>query len=229
MYVIAFANPKGGTGKTTSAVLLAEQLAIAAGRDAVGILDCDPNQNVVTWDEQRVADGKGRPFAVYPRPPEAEMVDTIDGLDGRHDFLIVDLEGTASQIVTFALSRTDFVLIPFSPSPMEARQAARAVGLVRATSRMFKHDIPCAMLFNRTNAAFRTSDENDVRAELSSNGINVLPVSLVTRAAYTRIFREAALLSELSDRNVSNLQAAIENARAYAAAVSAALSGEGDQ
>lgn len=227
MYVIAFANPKGGTGKTTSAVLLAEQLASAAGRvDAVGILDCDPNQNVVTWDKQRAAEGKGHPFSVYPRPPEAEVVDTIDALEGQHDFLIVDLEGTAAQIVTFALSRTDFVLIPFSPSPMEARQAARAVGLVRATSRMLKREIPCAMLFNRTNAAFKTSDEKDVRAELANSGVNVLPVSLVARAAYTRIFREAALLSELSDRDVSNLKAAVDNARAYAAAVSAALSGE---
>lgn len=226
MYVIAFANPKGGTGKTTSAVLLAEQLASAAGKpDAVAILDCDPNQNVVGWSQQREKNGKGSPFTVYPRPAESDVVDSIDGLEGRHDFLIVDLEGTAAQIVTFALSRTDFVLIPFSPSPMEARQAARAVGLVRSTSRMLKREIPCAMLFNRTNAAFQTSDEKDVRAALVEAGVTVLPVPLVTRAAYTRIFREAALLAELSDREVSNLKAALDNAKAYAAAVSAALRG----
>lgn len=227
MYVISFANPKGGTGKTTSALLLAEQLAVATGDpEAIGVLDCDPNQNMVTWARQREADGRTTPFAVYPRPPEGDVVDTIDAMEDRHQYLIIDLEGTAAQIVTFALARTDLVLIPLSPSPMEARQAARATALVKTTARMLKRSIAFAMLFTRTNAAFQTSDERDVRAELTKNDIHILPVSLMQRAAYTRIFREAALLSELPGRNVSNLAAAIENAEAYTAAVTAALSRE---
>ena len=47
MYVITFANPKGGSGKTTSAMLLAEQIAISGGR--VSILDLDPNANILAW------------------------------------------------------------------------------------------------------------------------------------------------------------------------------------
>ena len=35
MYVITFANPKGGSGKTTSAMLLAEQIAVSGGRVAI--------------------------------------------------------------------------------------------------------------------------------------------------------------------------------------------------
>ena len=45
MYVITFANPKGGSGKTTSAMLLAEQIALSGGR--VAILDLDPNANIL--------------------------------------------------------------------------------------------------------------------------------------------------------------------------------------
>ena len=44
MFVITFANPKGGSGKTTSAMLLAEQIALSGGR--VAILDLDPNANL---------------------------------------------------------------------------------------------------------------------------------------------------------------------------------------
>ena len=47
MYVITFANPKGGSGKTTSAMLLAEQIALSGGR--VAILDLDPNANILGW------------------------------------------------------------------------------------------------------------------------------------------------------------------------------------
>ncbi|WP_084212684.1 ParA family protein [Thalassobacter sp. 16PALIMAR09] len=47
MKVLTFANPKGGSGKTTSAMLLAEQIAISGGR--VAILDLDPNANIFAW------------------------------------------------------------------------------------------------------------------------------------------------------------------------------------
>ena len=50
VYVIAFANPKGGSGKTTSAMLLAEQISIGGGR--VAILDLDPNANILAWSHR---------------------------------------------------------------------------------------------------------------------------------------------------------------------------------
>ena len=43
MFTITFANPKGGSGKTTSAMLLAEQIRHAGA--SVAILDCDPEQD----------------------------------------------------------------------------------------------------------------------------------------------------------------------------------------
>ncbi|MGE4409615.1 MAG: AAA family ATPase [Sphingobium sp.] len=219
MYVISFANPKGGTGKTTAALLLAEQLAKAGAK--VVMLDCDPNQNIVMWGTDRQDAGKTTPFQIVPRPPEEQVVETIDNLDGSVDYVIVDLEGTAAQIVTFVLSRTDLVVIPFEPTPMETRQAARAVALVKSTSRMMRRQIPFTLLLTRTNAAFATSDERDVRA--STSELPVLPVTLVRRAAFTRIFRESLLLSELKANQVSNLEAAVNNARDYAQAIANAL------
>lgn len=215
MYVISFANPKGGTGKTTSALLLAEQLALAGGK--VVMLDCDPNQNIVTWWREREEAKRATPFRVLPRPPEGQVVEEIDGLDGTADYVIVDLEGTAAQVVTFVLSRTDMVVIPFEPTPMETRQAARAVGLVKNTAKMMRRPIPFTLLLTRTNAAFATSDERDVRAETAD--LPVLPISLVRRAAYTRIFRESLLLGEMKPGQVSNLEAAKVNARDYAQAI----------
>src|SRR4051794_17094487 len=103
MYVIAFANPKGGTGKTTAALLLADQLAKAS--TAVTMLDCDPNQNLVAWAAERKEAGRLQPFQVLPRPKEDEVVELIDRLEDSTEYLIVDLEGTAAQIVTFVLSR----------------------------------------------------------------------------------------------------------------------------
>lgn len=232
MFVITFANPKGGSGKTTSAMLLAEQIAISGGR--VAILDLDPNANILAWSEARSTEGRHVPFTVHARPQAEETVELIDSLEESTDYLIVDLEGSKDQIVTFALSRTDLCIIPLDGSPMEARQAAAAVRLVQTTANMIRASIGFALLFTRTNAAFQTSDERDVRNEMQSSNIPCLPVRVAKRAPYTRIFRDGVLLSELpeivakenagktasvTDKAAKQVSSAIENAQAYAQSV----------
>jgi len=232
MYVITFANPKGGSGKTTSAMLLAEQIALSGGR--VAILDLDPNANILAWSQARSAVGKSTPFAVHARPLAEETVELIDSLEDDTDYLIIDLEGSKDQIVTFAMSRTDLCVIPLDGSPMEARQAAQAVRLVQTTSNMIRAKINFVLLFTRTNAAFQTTDERDVRHEMELNSIPTLPVRIAKRAPYTRIFRESVLLAELpdlvakevegktasvADKAMKQVTTAIENAKDYAQAV----------
>jgi len=232
MYVITFANPKGGSGKTTSAMLLAEQIAISGGR--VATLDLDPNANIIAWSRNRTEEGRGIPFTVHARPQAEDTVALIDSLADSVDYLIIDLEGSKDQIVTFTLSRTDLCVIPLDGSPMEARQAAAAVRLVQSTSAMIRAPIAYTLLFTRTNAAFQSSDERDVRAEMEANSVPTLPVRIAKRAPYTRIFRDGVLLSELpelvrtemagksasvTEKALHQVTGAIDNARDYAQAV----------
>ena len=226
MITFAFANPKGGTGKTTSALLLAEQIAKANVR--VTVLDCDPNQNILEWAARRAEDGRDTPFDVLPRPSEDDLIETVDSLAGETDYLILDLEGTASQAVTFALSRTDLALIPLEPNSVEGPHAARAVALVQRTGNLMHREIPYSLVLNRCNAAFETSEERALREEVKSCGVRLLPVVLVRRAAYTRIFGEAMLLSELihtatNARERERINNAISNVRAYTHSVVNAL------
>lgn len=232
MFVVTFANPKGGSGKTTSAMLLAEQIALSGGR--VAVLDLDPNANILGWFNARQAEGRSTPFGVHARPQAEDTVALIDSLDGSADYLIIDLEGSKDQIVTYALSRTDLCLIPMDGSPMEARQAAQAVRLIETTGSMIRTRIPYALLFTRTNAAFQTTDERDVRSEMAQNNISTLPVRIAKRAPYTRIFRDNVLLSEIPaiieaemdgrsasviDKAIKQIASAIENAQDYAQTV----------
>ena len=229
MFTITFANPKGGSSKTTSAMILAEQILHAGA--TVAIFDCDPNQNILQWAKQRQEEGRGVPFVIHAPTDEGSFLDTYDAINGTVDYLIIDLEGTASTLVTYAVSRADLVVIPFEPTPMEARQAARAVQLVRQTGRaMNNRTIPHALVLTRVNAAFQTSEEKDIRKEMVGAKMPVLDTGIVRRAAYTRIFRDGFLLSELleqgrdevknktasqQERILNPLETAIENAKAF--------------
>lgn len=242
MYVISFANPKGGSGKTTAAMLLAEQIALSGGR--VALLDLDPNANIVAWAWARQVAGLPTPFSVHSRPMADEVVTLIDEIGHEADYLIIDLEGSKDQIVTYALSRTDLCIIPMDGSAMEARQATQTVKLIETTARMIRQPIEHAMLFTRTNAAFQTADERDMREALGARSVTALPVRIARRAPFTRIFRDNVLLSEIPDlidrdhgpgqtsaREKAHKQvaSAIENARDYAQVVIDRLAREAEE
>ena len=229
MFTITFANPKGGTGKTTAALLLLEQLHSAGAR--VAALDCDPNQNIMLWASQRREQGRGVPFEVHSVLNESKFLDTVDAIRNTVDYLVIDLEGTANQIVTYAISQSDLVLIPFEPTPMEARQAARATQLVANIGRMMNRQVAHALVFTKVSAAMQTTEEKEVRKDMQANDVPVLRSAIVRRAAYTRIFRDGFQLSELlaqakdsvkastasqQERVLKPLEGALANAREYA-------------
>src|ERR1700750_1943062 len=105
MPTISFASSKGGAGKSTSAVLLATELAERGA--SVTIIDADPNQPVMRWSRK-----PGRPngLIVIGGVTEETLIDTIDEAARKTTFVIIDLEGTASLMVAQAMSRTDLVI-----------------------------------------------------------------------------------------------------------------------
>ena len=73
MPTIVFASPKGGAGKSTSAVVLATELA---GRGAaVAIVDADPNKPVSRWATRP---GKPESLTVVADVSEDSILDQID-------------------------------------------------------------------------------------------------------------------------------------------------------
>lgn len=130
MPVISFVSPKGGVGKTTSALLLATELAEQGAR--VTVIDADPNLPIAKWSK---LPGVPDNMDVVADVGEATIVDAIDEARSRSPFVVVDLEGAASSRVTHAVSMSDLVLIPIQASVLDADQAARAIKLIRMTGK----------------------------------------------------------------------------------------------
>ena len=212
--VIVFASPKGGAGKSTSAVVLACELA--AGGRKVTIIDADPNRPVSLWAR---LPGKPDALAVIEDATEDTIITSIENAAATSAYVIVDLEGTATMLVAYAISRADLVIIPSQPSQLDAAQAAKAIRLVKKQELAFKIPIPMAVLFTRSNAAIRTRDQRWIEDSMEQNAVPVFKVNLVERAAYKGLFKYGGTLTSLDPRLVNGIPAAIENARAFAVEV----------
>ena len=224
MPVISFANPKGGTGKSTSALILALELAHRGGK--VALIDCDPNQVTAGWAKSREAEGKTAPFEAIENPGENNIIDVLDKLSAEYPFVILDLEGTASLMMSRAMSRSDLTIIPMQASPVDAKQAARAVGLIRTEEKMLRRPIPMRILMTRNNPAIKTRDEKAILGQLQSANVPLLEVPLHERAAYRAIFTYNKTLRELTSKESAGLPKARDNAEGYAYHVIAALKDE---
>jgi chromosome partitioning protein len=111
--------------------------------------------------------------------------------------VIVDLEGTASMAVTYAISRADLVIVPTQGSQLDAAEAAKAVKLIRQQERAFGRTIPYAILFTRTNAAIRPRTLQHIRDEFKNHNVPALRTPMHEREAFPAIFSFGGTLESL--------------------------------
>ena len=214
MPTIVFASPKGGAGKSTSAVVLACQLA-RSGADVV-IIDADPNRPVSKWAK---LDGKPANLSVVADVTEATVIDEIEAWAARIPFVVVDLEGTASMTVAYAISRANLVIIPVQGSQLDAAEAAKAIKLIRQQEKAFARHIPHAVLFTRTSTAIRPRLLGHIKDELRAANVPIMTAQMHEREAFRAIFSFGGSVDTLLPSQVSNLPAAAVNAREFSAEV----------
>lgn len=208
MPVITFANPKGGSGKTTTALILASELA--SKKASVTIIDADPEQWISQWGAM-----PGRPdnITTVSKVTEEAIVEEIDKASSQSQFVIVDLEGTANLAVANAVGMSDLVVIPVQGAGMDAKGGAKTVRLVRNQGRMMRRQIPYAIVFTRTSAAITSTALRDVKQELIENDVPFFETSIVERAAFRDLVALGGLLEHLDRPNIEKARA---NAQAFA-------------
>ena len=121
-HFIVFANEKGGTGKSTTAVHTA--IALAASGHRVGALDLDQRQRTMTrYLENREATmrrlDKQLPraaFEVLEDQTDAGLAEAIDRLGSEAEVIVVDTPGRDDPIARAAILRADTLVTPMNDS-----------------------------------------------------------------------------------------------------------------
>ena len=180
---------------------------------SVSVLDADPNRPIVEW---RAGDTK-LPIDVVGDVTESSVIRVIREHRATRQFVFVDLEGTASRLVSRAITQADLVLIPLQASGVDARQASRAVALVHEEEEALDgRVIPFRVLLTRTSPIIATRIEREIVDALRGAGLPLMRTRLNERQAYKAIFVRRLGLTELDPAQVNGLAEAIANAQALA-------------
>lgn len=210
MPVIVTASSKGGAGKSTLTLVLAQ--ALDAMGATVTIVDADPNRPIVRWRK-----GKSQSTVqVVGDVTESNIIKVVREQSAKRQFVMVDLEGTANRLVSRAITQADLVLIPLQASALDSNEASRAVGLIQEEEEALEgRVIPFRIIMTRTNPQITTKIEAGIYRSLSKAGIPLMNTRLHERQAYKAIFVERLALAELGEA-VNGLEAARANAERLA-------------
>ncbi|MEM9431461.1 MAG: ParA family partition ATPase [Pseudomonadota bacterium] len=168
--VISFAQQKGGAGKTTVLIHLAEAWR-RAGR-SVALVDLDPQRSLASWAEA----------APEKRFEVIESAGWRGGGDVRtagrhHDMTLVDCPGNASSLLEAALRESQLVLVPCQPTGPDV-WATGAI-LKMATSER----VPARILLNRVPP--RGGSIAEAVIALKSTGAEILTTRIGNRVAFS--------------------------------------------
>ena len=210
MPVVVAANTKGGSGKSTSSLILGTTLARMGA--TVRILDADPQKTLLSWGSGQ---SKYREIVTAPRPG-TDLSDLIDEVSAEYQFVIIDVQGSANQELAAAMSRADLVTIPMRAKTADAEVAANAIGLLNSQQKLFRREIPHGVVFIATNPVITTKEERHIRESVKQLKIPCFHTSLHERTAFSHMFRFKVAIDELSSRETNGLDAALENADNYA-------------
>ncbi len=138
--LITIAGLKGGVGKTTLSVALAEALA---ERDGASLLvDTDPQGSAMRWSDSAVETGTGLRSTVLSLPTP-DLGRRIDRITESYPSTVIDTPPGHRRIVAAAVAVADLVVVPCQPAMADLDRLWPTLALVEEALR------PAVVVLNR--------------------------------------------------------------------------------
>ncbi|MGL5832027.1 MAG: ParA family partition ATPase [Waterburya sp.] len=173
--IISVENQKGGVGKTTIAIHIAQALAMS--NFTVLLVDADPQGSARDWAAAR-EDEPAFSVIGLDRPT---LHRDLPAIASNYDHVVIDGPPRVTDLARSVIIAADLVVIPVQPSPYDVWAASDVVGLIKEAS-VFKENLKSVFVINRkiVNSAIG----RDVVDALSSYEIPVLKSAVCQRIVF---------------------------------------------
>ena len=177
MPIIAVCNQKGGCGKTTIAINLAQAFVIEGLR--VLLLDMDAQGSAADW--RSIDPGLDPAFQVQEMERN-DLLRRARTLRQQYDVVIIDCPPQYAATSSAAIRVADFVLVPVQPSPFDVWSTSAIVDLIQARQEATKGVPRAAYVVSR--AISNTALHRSLAEALSQQSLPALSAGTTQRVAY---------------------------------------------
>ena len=193
MSAIALCSMKGGTGKTTLALNLAERAHDAGLR--VALIDFDPQEGAIGLLDLRADRESAWPvFASRVNVAGAKGLASMKSEED-YDLLVCDLPGSDSMALGRLLMEMDLILSPVGDSAVEIMVAANFTSMVE------RLNLPVVFVPNNVSTGRARTEE--MLQELGKFSDDVAPVSIQHRVAHLDATRLGLGVNEAFPKSIA--------------------------
>jgi len=201
--IIGVVNQKGGAGKTTVSINLADGLAREGYR--VLIIDADPQGSSMRWQEQR---SEAAAFTVLSLPSE-NLHREISKVATDYDFVVIDSAPRVDALGRAVIASSDVALIPIQPSGTDFWGSEETVDLIKQSRAMPMDNPPprhARFLLNRMKRGTSSSRAAPIALDnlFADDGVGQCETQFGDRVIYSEaITAGTTVLEENTDRKAS--------------------------
>jgi chromosome partitioning protein len=202
--ILACAQSKGGSGKTTLVSCLAA--AFAASDYRVCVVDSDRNQTFASWHANAY---EGPPLTCRSEIDHIKVVDLAGDMAESHDVVLADTAGFENLTAASAIGMADYVLIPCMPDRGSVREALRTAQQVASLAKAARRPILHSVVLTRWKT--RGLSERAALDSLQEAGLPILEAALSDTAEYSKLSFSGAVpmsgkVREQMDRLIGELR-----------------------
>lgn len=196
--ILVTAHSKGGVGKSTLTINLAQML----GSD---ILDLDLQHSCIFWNRSRQLAGMDA-LKILTAKDAAEVKNILNEYAANERLLLVDCGGFDSELNRIALSRANFILTPVSPSQVELYGLQNFTKILRQASELLGRKVVGNVVINNADARSKSAIEGVKDFVNTVDCLHLLDSTIHTRSDFKTAFAGGVSVEELNSKSKASLE-----------------------